>query len=127
MLKIWLLAISFIFTALTTFAAKPEWIDEIYFKVDDSIYVVGHSKFHRRYSLAFGDAFHNASVQAALLKDVDIMVTYSEEILNGENPEMKEYSKLSSTINFRRSRLVNKYIEFNDKREYKVYILMEMR
>jgi len=55
------------------------------------------------------------------------MVTYSEEILNGENPEMKEYSKLSSTINFRRSRLVNKYIEFNDKREYKVYILMEMR
>ena len=104
MLKIWLLAISFIFTATTTFAAKPEWIDEIYFKVDDSIYVVGHSKFHRRYSLAFGDAFHNASVQAALLKDVDIMVTYSEEILNGENPEMKEYSKLSSTINFRRSR-----------------------
>ena len=127
MLKVWLLVISFILTTTATFAAKPEWIDEIYFKVDDSIYVVGHSKFHRRYSLAFGDAFHNASVQAALLKDVDIMVTYSEEILNGENPEMKEYSKLSSTINFRRSRLVNKYIEFNDKREYKVYILMEMR
>lgn len=127
MLKIWLLVISFILTTTATFAAKPEWIDEIYFKVDDSIYVVGHSKFRQKYSLAFGDAFHSASVQAALLKDVNIMVTYSEEILNGKNPKMKEYSKLSSTINFRHSRLVNKFVELNDKREYKVYVLMEMR
>jgi len=127
MLKRLLLLINLLFISTITLANSPKWISEIYFRVDDSIFVVGQSRFKEKYSLAFGEAFHDAAVQAALLKEVDIIVDYSEEILNGTNPEMKEYSKLSSKINFKHSRMKDKFVEINENDQYKVYLLIELR